>query len=642
VTRLPPLWVTLAAAVLAAVATLARPWPLADVDLRVYDSLVRADRSDPSPHVRSAIVAIDEPSLSRLGQWPWPRAVLAALVARLDALGATAVAFDVLLAEPERGAAGGDAQLAGALGTSRVVIGHAFLFNGGPGTPDDCIRHPIDLVERQRGPRTPTAGLFEATGGICARPELAAAAEASGFINAIPDPDGVLRRAPLVVRLDGHHYPSLALAAARLAAGGHSPVLEHRSDGSLLLTIGTRGVALDGRARLLVRAARPVDARTPVSAADVIDERVDRAKIEGRVVFIGATALGLRDSVVTASTGGLPGVMVHAAIADTLLGAPAYERTEFAGVTEITVAAVAAVVTGWLAARAGLLLASILGVVLVGGAWWAAGLLLADVGWFVSPLWPSAGVAIALGCEGAATVVRERWRADREQRRRADAQRLIVQTLTTLTETRDANTGQHARRTQALTGILAAALARHPAYRRELTPDRVALIATLAPLHDIGKVGIPDAVLRKPGSLTPEEYAEIQRHPRLGHDSLLKAEALAGVHDDEVIALAKEIVYTHHERWDGAGYPRGLRGPEIPLSGRLVALVDTYDALVSDRAYQEAVSHEHAVQAIRGGSGRHFDPDIVEAFLSIEDRIRAVAFSTGPDAPAGSPVPDAR
>jgi putative two-component system response regulator len=190
--------------------------------------------------------------------------------------------------------------------------------------------------------------------------------------------------------------------------------------------------------------------------------------------------------------------------------------------------------------------------------------------------------------------------------------------------------------------MLAAALARHPAYRRELTPDRVALIATLAPLHDIGKVGIPDAVLRKPGSLTPEEYAEIQRHPRLGHDSLLKAEALAGVHDDEVIALAKEIVYTHHERWDGAGYPRGLRGTEIPLSGRLVALVDTYDALVSDRAYQEAVTHEHAVQAIRGGSGRHFDPDIVEAFLSIEDRIRAVASSTGPDAPAGSPVRGAR
>ena len=148
------------------------------------------------------------------------------------------------------------------------------------------------------------------------------------------------------------------------------------------------------------------------------------------------------------------------------------------------------------------------------------------------------------------------------------------------------------------------------------------MIATLAPLHDIGKVGVPDAVLRKPGALTAEEHNEMRRHPNLGHDSLLRAESLAGVHDDEVIGLAKEIVHTHHERWDGAGYPQGLRGEEIPVSGRLVALVDAYDALVVQRAYRPAVSHEAAVEAIASGRGQHFDPDVVDAFLTVQEQFR--------------------
>ena len=114
----------------------------------------------------------------------------------------------------------------------------------------------------------------------------------------------------------------------------------------------------------------------------------------------------------------------------------------------------------------------------------------------------------------------------------------------------------------------------------------------------------------------------MRRHPDLGHNSLLRAETLAGVHDDEVIGLAKEIVHTHHERWDGAGYPQGLRGEEIPVSGRLVALVDAYDALVVQRAYRPAVSHEAAVEAITSGRGQHFDPDVVDAFLTVQEQFR--------------------
>jgi putative two-component system response regulator len=157
-----------------------------------------------------------------------------------------------------------------------------------------------------------------------------------------------------------------------------------------------------------------------------------------------------------------------------------------------------------------------------------------------------------------------------------------------------------------------------------LTSEYIDLIATLAPLHDIGKVGISDAVLNKPGHLNATETAEMRTHAALGHESLLKAEHLAGVHDNEVLRVAKDIVYTHHERWDGSGYPRGLRGTEIPLPGRIVAVVDVYDALIAERSYKAALPHERALQIITQGRGVHFDPDVVDAFLQIQHRLDEV------------------
>ena len=161
------------------------------------------------------------------------------------------------------------------------------------------------------------------------------------------------------------------------------------------------------------------------------------------------------------------------------------------------------------------------------------------------------------------------------------AQRLMVQSLLSLTETRDAETGRHSRRTRQYTRLLAEQLAANPTYREYLTPFCIDLLATLAPLHDIGKVGVPDQLLNKPGELTPEEFREMQKHPVYGLDVITRAERDAGAHDDAILEMAKDIVYTHHERWDGKGYPRGLRGEQIPVAGRLIALVDVYDAMTT-------------------------------------------------------------
>jgi response regulator RpfG family c-di-GMP phosphodiesterase len=219
----------------------------------------------------------------------------------------------------------------------------------------------------------------------------------------------------------------------------------------------------------------------------------------------------------------------------------------------------------------------------------------------------------------------ERRRADTAALGKTNAQQLMVQTLLSLTETRDAETGRHSRRTQQYARVLAEALATHPAYRDYLTPERIDLLSSLAPLHDIGKVGIPDHILNKPGALTADELAEMRKHPVLGREVIVKAEQRVGVRDDATLAMAKDIVYTHHERWDGTGYPQGLRGSDIPVAGRLMAVVDVYDAAATRNLYQASVSHHDAVRIIVGGRGTHFDPAVVDAFMRVAPVLERVS-----------------
>jgi response regulator RpfG family c-di-GMP phosphodiesterase len=145
-----------------------------------------------------------------------------------------------------------------------------------------------------------------------------------------------------------------------------------------------------------------------------------------------------------------------------------------------------------------------------------------------------------------------------------------------------------------------------------------------APLHDIGKVGVADRILLKPDKLTDEEFAEMKKHPTLGRDALLRAEQMLGS-TSSFLQLAREIAYSHHEKWDGTGYPDGVQGDAIPLPGRIMAIADVYDALISKRCYKPAFSHEKAVEIICEGRGKHFDPDLVDAFVACADEFREIA-----------------
>ena len=210
-------------------------------------------------------------------------------------------------------------------------------------------------------------------------------------------------------------------------------------------------------------------------------------------------------------------------------------------------------------------------------------------------------------------------------RRLALTQAVTIESLATLAEYRDPETGGHIKRTQNYVKALAMHLKDHQRFRSELNDDVIELLYMSAPLHDLGKVGVRDNVLLKPGRLTDDEFEEMKKHTIYGEEALRISEQKLG--EDSFLQYAREIAYTHQEKWDGSGYPQGLRGDEIPTPGRLMALADVYDALISKRVYKPPFPHEKAVEIIVEGKGKHFDPDIVDAFLQLEDTFRNIALT---------------
>jgi len=238
----------------------------------------------------------------------------------------------------------------------------------------------------------------------------------------------------------------------------------------------------------------------------------------------------------------------------------------------------------------------------------------------ISPPVVLARVRTQLKVKDAADFLRDKneyleQEVQRRTRELGAIQDVTIHAMASLAETRDNETGNHIRRTQHYVKVLAEHLSEHPRFRAFLDPDTIKLLFKSAPLHDIGKIGIPDRILLKPGRFEPEEFEIMKTHTTLGRDAIAHAEQQLGM-DVDFLRLAKEIAYSHQEKWDGSGYPEGLAGDAIPISARLMAVADVYDALISRRVYKEGMPHEKAVQIIAEGRGSHFDPDVCDAFLA--------------------------
>lgn len=202
-------------------------------------------------------------------------------------------------------------------------------------------------------------------------------------------------------------------------------------------------------------------------------------------------------------------------------------------------------------------------------------------------------------------------------------QEVTIESMGTLAEFRDPETGGHIKRTRNYVRRMAEHLYEQKKFTDFLTPEIIELLYKSAPLHDIGKVGVPDNILLKSGKLSPEEFEIMKKHTTYGQEAIKVSERKLG--HDSFLQLARVIAYTHHERWDGTGYPQGLSGESIPVAGHIMAVCDVYDALVSKRLYKPPFSHKKAVSIITEGKGKHFNPVLVDAFLNVAEDFRQIA-----------------
>jgi len=639
-------------AIVAAVLALWRPAFINPLDNAVYDALLRQTGARP-PDSRIVIVDVDERSLATIGQWPWRRDRIGRLIARLRDMGAATIALDIIFAEPDRyegvvnaedtAAAGRqatpDALLAESLGQGRVVLGYGMTFEENAATSNACILHPVSVAMLDSQDNSEDAPFFQATGAICNLPVLSRAAGSSGFLNAAPDSDGILRRIPVLIQLNGGIYPSLALSAVAALTDVNNVAMRVTNVNAASLVLDSHIVPLDGKGNLLIRYRGKKRTFPYVSAVDVLNGRLPDGTLRDKLVFVGTTALGTREVVATPLDTLFTGVEVQATAADNLLQKDFVRRphlgTSYEAIAALTLGLIVALLVALTGLLSGATVAAAGLATLWIGSWWEV----STQGVFISPLFVTVAAVGGLGAMTLAKFLVERERAEvaigrieiADQRaatageEKVTAQRLMVQTLLSLTETRDLETGRHSRRTQQYAKLLAAELSKNPSYRGFLSPERIELLSSLAPLHDIGKVGVPDAVLNKPGALTPAELEEMRRHPIYGRDVILRAEREAGVKDDAILSMAKEIVYTHHEWWDGSGYPEGLKGPAIPIPGRVMAMVDVYDACSTRTLYRPAMSHDETVKFIVSAKGSHFDPAVVDAFVVVAPLLRIVS-----------------
>jgi len=619
---------------------------------RFYDLLLSANRGESSSV--PVIVDIDEKSLQQYGQWPWPRYRIAILLDKLRNKGALSIGLDMLFAEEDRTSIhsikkeflrdfgvdlglrdvpqnliDSDQRLADALSRGSVLLGYQFLFEEDSDS-ESCLLHPLHVNKLGHGKTEEDSPPFiHARSVSCNLKIFSEATAGSGFFNVSPDSDGILRRVPLVIEHKGKLYPSLALTTLMKAWGVNDVLLktDGRDVDSLYLNQTT--IPLASKGSLLIRFRGKGKTFDYVSAADILSDRIPEGKIRGKIVVVGTSASGLKELKSTPFDPVFPGVEVHATIVDNIIKRDFITRPKWAAAAEslgvMVFGSISALILAWTGAGWSSLLLGAAGI----GGWQASVWLFRNESIFISPVLP----LLVLVCNFSILTFFRFWREEQRVKERtreiAMVQEATIESMASLTETRDPDTGEHIKRTQNYIRLLAEYLKNHSGFRAFLDDETIDLLWKSAPLHDIGKVGVSDRILLKPGRLTEQEFEEMKQHTVYGRDTILAAERKLG--NRSFLRVAREIAYTHHERWDGSGYPEGLRGEEIPVPGRLMALVDTYDALTSKRVYKSKLSHEKAVEIIIEAKGTQFDPAVVEAFLEVKDDFHRIALTYGDD-----------
>ncbi|MGC9976072.1 MAG: CHASE2 domain-containing protein [Syntrophales bacterium] len=621
------------------------PFLLSALDLKIYDTLLKF-RSGRTASNSIIIVDIDTESLARYGQWPWPRYRMAKLLDKLREMGALSVGVDILFAEPDRSSLSNiqknisadfnytinlsgiphqyvdnDMLLAEALRKGPFVLGFQFLF--GEKIEKNCTLHPVNILLRKKHDIPDSVkSLFRPSSVDCIFQPLAEAATASGFINIITDQDGIIRRVPLIMEYGDRFYANLSLAVLLSAAKSEQMVLTIGQAGTESLSYDGIEIPLESKGCFLIPFQNKEGTYRHISASDILTGTMEPPDIQGRIVLIGATAPGLLDMRATPTHPAMSGVEVHANIIDSILHGDFIVRPINAAVYEIIAIVFFGLLSTFLFAR----LKAIQNLIFLFISMVATVILTVYLfrnGIHVSPLYPMLAYALNFSLLSFLDFWIEESTVREKIRLQLATQDAMLETIANITETRDPETGGHIRRTRAYVRTLAEHIRNKPAFASTVDDAYVEQLDQSAPLHDLGKVGVPDYILLKNERLTAEEFQEMKKHTQYGKSVIDAAQAKLA--DSSFLKFAGEMAVSHHEHWDGKGYPDGLKGDEIPLPGRIMAIADVYDALISSRPYKEALTHKQAVETIIAGRGSQFDPQLVDAFAEIHAAFHAIS-----------------
>lgn len=666
--RLLPLWegrflllaTGFALTLLTAALLIASPLLVQQAELRLYDQML-AGRTVPPQSGVPVLVGIDEESLAAFGQWPWPRYRLARLVERLHLLGAKVVTLDFLMPEPDRtspemisserhrdlakmvlrpdqsGEDGNSRLLARAMSKGDTVLGYFLQF--GHDSKQTTSANPVVPV------LPPGMVVTSNTGSIASWPRpndmihslplLTGAVRAEGFTNALHDRDGALRRVPLLLPYDGKLYPSLALATLLLNEADRTIHIEQEMVETTLVW-GRQRIPLDHEGNMLLDFRAEKHPFPYLSARAVLAGESLPVEIKGKLVLVGPWAKGLGDQHLVPSGHSISGLAIHATVIDNILAGTHINRPGWSRGAELFAVLLLGIMSTWLFSQPGFFLSLVTVLFGTSGCYWGGREMLVAKGVYLSPLMPMLTPVLIMTVLSLLKYGIEARKVRQRTQDLIEAQDTIIFGMSALTATRDKETGGHIQRTRLYVETLARHLSTLPKYA-SLDDTAIELLAKSAPLHDIGKVGIPDSILHKPGELSEQEYATMKNHTLIGVHALTRT--IDGSNHPErhdFLQYARQMIESHHERWDGTGYPHGLQGEEIPLAGRLMALADAYDAMVSRRVYKQEYPHAYALEYIQSNSGKHFDPDVVAAFLARNDDFLRIARECTEDGEEGA------
>ena len=604
------------------------------IDYKLYDltSLILDQNYDNKYFSNCVIVDIDERSINTLGQWPWSRIILANLIEKINTAYPAAIGINILFPDKDRTSPDSfkqfyrdffhldtkiinipktlednDKIFANAIKKTDAVLSvymheKAFLYKNN------------QEIYYSKHDFSPIKTSLKARSVLYNYPILQKSTDNFGFVNASSDKDGIFRRMPLFIQYQDHLFPSFALAIL-LTLDNAKPISANSF--SILGHI----VKMDKKSNVLLNPKTLFVPKIP--AVDILSDKADLKKLKGKIVLISSSASGLNRSFLTSNHNNISAANIHAKLIDNILNDTLLFQPQIYKDINTFIA----------------LVLSLLMLIFLYKQWYIRLLFLFFSTIMISTIWlfsiylkgiyPSIGYLwtpftiyfFTLTLFFALINHKDRRRFYREL---DQAHSAALEGITFVAAMRDDETGTHLIRTKKYIRLLAEYLYQEKLYRKYLNPKYINLLYEAAPLHDIGKVGIPDNILKKRGKFTPQEYEIMKEHTILGKEMIERA--MKSYNKNDFLQIACSIAYHHHERWDGKGYPQGLKGDEIPIEGQLMALADVYDALISKRIYKEAFSYEQAEAMIIENRAKAFNPVLVDAFIALREEFREISY----------------